>query len=59
MQMSSLRLDSRDGLLKGGAKGPAILSGDSAKSRLMQLVTHSAQPAMPPGRKLSEADLTH
>jgi mono/diheme cytochrome c family protein len=57
MQMSDLRLDSRDGLLKGGAKGPAILSGDSAKSRLMQLVTHAAQPSMPPGRKLSDADL--
>ena len=26
MQMSGLRLDSRDGLLKGGSKGPAIVS---------------------------------
>jgi mono/diheme cytochrome c family protein len=57
MQMSSLRLDSRDALLKGGAKGAAIVAGDSSKSRLMQFVTHAAQPAMPPGKKLAEADI--
>ncbi|HYO80085.1 MAG TPA: PSD1 and planctomycete cytochrome C domain-containing protein [Bryobacteraceae bacterium] len=57
MQMSSLRLDSRDGLVKGGAKGPAITPGDAAASRLMQMVTHSAQPSMPPGRKLPEPDI--
>jgi hypothetical protein len=58
MQMSGLRLDSRDGLLKGGAKGPAIMSGNAAQSRLMQMVTHSVQPSMPPGRKLPETDIT-
>src|SRR5688572_20641231 len=57
MQMSSLRLDSRDGLVKGGAKGPAIVSGNSAQSRLIQMVTHAAQPSMPPGRKLPDAEI--
>src|SRR5262245_57993177 len=58
MQMSSLRLDSRDGLIKGGVKGPAIVSGNSVQSRLIQMVTHAAQPSMPPGRKLPDADIT-
>ena len=57
MQMSSLRVDSREALIKGGAKGPAITAGNSAQSRLLQLVTHAAQPSMPPGRKLSDADI--
>ena len=50
MQMSSLRLDSREGLLKGGAKGPVL-------NKLIPMVTHTAQPSMPPGRKLSDADI--
>jgi hypothetical protein len=57
MQMSGLRLDSRAGLLKGGDKGPAIVAGASAQSRLLKFVTHAAQPAMPPGKKLSDADV--
>ncbi|HEX6435997.1 MAG TPA: DUF1549 domain-containing protein, partial [Candidatus Binatia bacterium] len=55
--MSSLRLDSRDGLIKGGAKGPAIVSGNSAQSRLIQMVAHAAQPSMPPGKKLPDDDI--
>lgn len=57
MQMSSLRLDNRDGLIKGGAKGAVVIPGDSAKSRLISFVTHDAQPAMPPGKKLADADI--
>lgn len=57
MQASSLRVDSREAILKGGAKGPAIVAGNSSASRLIQLVTHAAQPSMPPGRKLSDADI--
>ncbi len=57
VQMSSLRLDTRDGLIQGGAKGPVLVTGDSSKSRLMAVVTHTAEPAMPPGKKLSDGDL--
>ena len=57
MQMSSLRVDSREAVVKGGAKGAAVIPGNSAQSRLIQLVTHAAQPSMPPGRKLSDADI--
>jgi mono/diheme cytochrome c family protein len=57
MQMSGLRLDTRDGLVKGGAKGPAIVSGNAAQSRIIQMVTHAVQPSMPPGKKLNNADI--
>src|SRR6185503_16581361 len=50
-------LDSREALIKGGAKGPVVVPGKSAESRLIQLVSHAAQPSMPPGRKLSDADV--
>jgi hypothetical protein len=51
VQTPCLRFDSREALMKGSGKGPAITAGNSAQSRLMQLVPHSAQPSMPPGRK--------
>ena len=57
VQMSNLRLDTRDGLIKGGAKGPVIVSGNSGSSRLIQFVTHVAQPTMPPGKKLSDSEI--
>lgn len=37
-QKSSLRVDSRAALLKGGESGPAIAAGDPAKSHLLELV---------------------
>jgi cytochrome c553 len=47
MQMSGLRLDTREGLIRGGEK----------QRKLLDLVTHTAQPSMPPGRKLSDSDI--
>jgi hypothetical protein len=35
-----LRLDYRDGVLKGGDTGPAIVPGDAKKSLLIQAITH-------------------
>ncbi|MBI2424129.1 MAG: DUF1549 domain-containing protein [Candidatus Hydrogenedentes bacterium] len=44
-----LQLDSREGLLKGGENGPAILEGNSAESHLIQLVTATdPDDRMPP-----------
>src|SRR4051794_15479199 len=37
-KMAGLRVDSRDGLLKGGRSGPAIVPGDPEKSLLIQAV---------------------
>src|ERR1700681_4939136 len=36
--MSGLRVDSRDGLLKGGSMGPAIIPGDPDASLLIRSV---------------------
>ena len=36
-----LRLDTREGLMKGGESGPAIIIGDADASLLMQAVRHS------------------
>ena len=54
-----LLLDSREGLLKGGDSGPAIISGDPEKSLLIKAVRY-ADPdlQMPPkGKKLSDQQI--
>lgn len=40
-------LNTREGLLKGGAEGLAVVSGKPSDSRLMRLVTHEEEPSMP------------
>ncbi|HUS06032.1 MAG TPA: PSD1 and planctomycete cytochrome C domain-containing protein [Bryobacteraceae bacterium] len=57
VSMSGLRLTSRDSLLKGGTRGPAIVPGDALKSRLYLFVSQSAQPAMPPGKPMAAAEI--
>jgi mono/diheme cytochrome c family protein len=54
---AGLRLDSRAALLKGGARGPAIIAGNADASLLMQAVTHEhATLRMPKGGpKLTDA----
>ena len=48
-QESGLRLDSREGLLKGGDIGRVIAAGDSERSRLIVLVSGTdPQTVMPP-----------
>ncbi|HVP45152.1 MAG TPA: c-type cytochrome domain-containing protein, partial [Bryobacteraceae bacterium] len=42
-----LDLSTKDGLLKGGEHGPAIVSGDPKASLLYKLVSHEAEPHMP------------
>jgi hypothetical protein len=57
-----LRLDSRDGLLKGGDNGPGIVPGHAAQSRLIEAIGYqNADLRMPPKGKLPAqaiADLT-
>ena len=44
-----LRLDTREGLMKGGDTGPAIIPGDPEKSRLIEAVRYKNQDLqMPP-----------
>src|SRR4051794_32611820 len=50
-----LRLDSRDGVLRGGATGPAVVPRQPAKSLLITAITHGdgVEP-MPPKEKLPD-----
>ena len=49
----SFVLDSREGLLKGGEKGAAIIPGDPEKSLLVKAIRHEDEDLeMPPKKKL-------
>jgi mono/diheme cytochrome c family protein len=54
-----LTLDTRDGWLKGGATGPAIVPGDPEKSLLIKAVRYTDEDLqMPPNnKKLSDAEI--
>jgi mono/diheme cytochrome c family protein len=59
--LGGLRLDSREGLIKGGSRGSAIAPGDPEKSLLIHAVRQDGDLKMPKGGKLSAtevADLT-
>ena len=52
------RIDSREGLLKGGDSGPTIVPGDAAGSRLLKAVSYTdLDLRMPPTGKLSDAEI--
>jgi hypothetical protein len=53
---AGLRLDSREGLLKGGDSGPAIVPGDPEQSRLIQRI-HGKPVLMPPTSRLADAEI--
>jgi len=57
-QMAGLDLRTRESVLKGGSRGPALVPGDSDSSLLYQALTHLGNLKMPPGEtRLSDADL--
>ena len=47
LKQSGLDLSTREGLMRGGSRGPAIVAGDAERSLLVQLVRHSRKPGMP------------
>ncbi len=54
----ALDMNTRESLLKGGERGPAIVSGDHKKSLLYQLSAHLKEPHMPHEKaKLPDADI--
>lgn len=56
VRSSGLNLTTREGLLRGGDSGPAIVPGDANTSSLMKRVKHELQPGMPyKANKLPEA----
>ena len=55
-QASSLRVDSRDGLLKGGNRGPALIPGDAKLSLIARAIRHD-DLKMPLGSKLKDDEI--
>jgi len=55
--MGGLRVDSREALLKGGDRGPAIVPGHADRGVLVKALRHEAglKLKMPPGKKLPAA----
>lgn len=56
-QSGGLRLDSREAAIRGGDRGPALVSGQADKSLLIQAVSHKVDLRMPPKSKLSGPDV--
>ena len=56
--MSQLDLRTRAGMLRGGVRGPAIVPGQAAESRIYQLISGSEAPAMPLGGSLSGDEIS-
>ena len=56
-KLGGLRLDSREGLMQGGASGPAVKVGDPDKSPLIQAVLQSGELKMPKGSKLKKEEI--
>jgi mono/diheme cytochrome c family protein len=55
---SGFDLSTREGLLKGGEKGIAVVAGKAKESRLYKFITHQATPHMPDkADKLSDAQI--
>ena len=50
---AGLRLDSLDGMLRGGRSGPAIAPGQASRSLLIHAINHDTSLQMPPKEKLS------
>lgn len=57
MQMSKLDLRTREQVVAGGERGPAVLPGNLERSWLWKLASHQVKPEMPPGQKLADEDL--
>ena len=55
-QESNLRLDTAEGLFRGGDSGSVVVPGDASNSRLIQLVRGTSDKQMPPDTRL-EADV--
>src|SRR5258705_5816873 len=50
-----LLLDTREGMLKGGDHGPAIIPGDAEKSRLIEAIRYQNEDLrMPPKKRLPD-----
>jgi len=58
-QEGGLRLDSREGALKGGDTGPGVTPGDLANSLIVSAVKRDGDFAMPPDKPLAPEEVDH
>jgi hypothetical protein len=56
---ADFNLATREGLLRGGESGPAVLVGKARDSLLYKLITHAQEPHMPQGGKLAAGEVAH
>jgi len=56
-QLGGLRLDSRDAMLKGGTRGPAIVPGDPDSSLLIAAIRQTGDLKMPKGGRLKADEI--
>ncbi|HVL11939.1 MAG TPA: c-type cytochrome domain-containing protein, partial [Gemmata sp.] len=56
-QKGGLRLDTRDGALAGGDRGPALVPGKSKDSLLLRAVRHADEELKMPAAKLPDRDI--
>ena len=57
-KMSGLTIETREALLAGGTRGPALIPGKAAESLLYKAISREGELKMPPGNKpLPAADL--
>lgn len=54
-----LSLTSRETILKGGERGPALTPGKPSESLLIQAIGHDGDLKMPPKQKLSAKEIEH
>ncbi len=57
IRTSGLDLRTGESIRAGGEGGPVIVPFEADKSRLYLFVNHTEKPAMPPGKKLSDAEI--
>ena len=58
-KMGGLEMVSREALVKGGSRGPAVVTGDPGASLLLKAVRHDDEKLkMPPSGKLTETEIS-
>jgi len=57
LKTDGLSIESRDSLLHGGKRGPAIVPGNPSKSLLIDAIEQDGILKMPPGSKLSDQEI--
>src|SRR6516165_10699551 len=56
-QEAGLRLDSREGILKGADSGPIVVPGKPAESELIEAIRQTGDLKMPPRSKLAPDEI--